>query len=790
MGNEQSTKDAVSDIISQWISDPKNNELITVRKTIPANEAKYAAAPDGLSAEIIEALNERGIEKLYSHQVESINHTLAGKNVVIVTPTASGKTECYNLPVLNEIIGGNGSALYLFPTKALAQDQLAELERWQLSLEKNIEAYTYDGDTSADRRRSIRKRANILITNPDMLHIGILPHHTRWASYFSRLKYIVIDEMHVYRGVFGSHFANLLRRLKRISDFYGSSPLFICSSATIANPVELASELIGERVELVDESGAPTHEKEVIFLNPPLINSELGLRANYLRVARTIARFFLQNMIQTLVFATSRMNVEIILKYLREDFRGLDKPDDFVKGYRGGYLPNVRRTIEKGLRDGSITGVIATNALELGIDIGGLDACILAGYPGSVASTWQQVGRVGRRGAGSVAILVAKSRPIDQFIVNFSDYFFGRSPEHGLINPDNLHILVDHLISAAFELPINSDEKFGDENLGEILEYLEEKGVLHRSGKNYHYVQDKYPAENISLRNIGSHNILVIDTTDGNKVIAEVDQDAAFRTVHENAIYLLEGSKYIVDKLDLDKGKAFVSQDDSDYFTVARTNSEVKVLASFDIAMYGPSPVEHGEIELSTETVGFKKIKFYTGENLGEEELDLPERTIQTTGYWFVIKEEITDSLDFTRAELIDGIMGIANVTHNIASLVLMCDSKDIGVSVGDRSCEWFVKKGAGEFRVSSKREDNKALKLDSIAVFEPAIYIYDNYPGGIGFSPVLFREHSGLLTKSKRLIEKCSCVDGCPSCVGPAEEIGIRGKEASLALLNALISV
>ena len=326
--------------------------------------------------------------------MESINHTLTGKNVVIVTPTASGKTECYNLPVLNEIIGGNGSALYLFPTKALAQDQLAELERWQLSLEKNIEAYTYDGDTSADRRRSIRKRANILITNPDMLHIGILPHHTRWASYFSRLKYIVIDEMHVYRGVFGSHFANLLRRLKRISDFYGSSPLFICSSATIANPVELASELIGERVELVDESGAPTHEKEVIFLNPPLINSELGLRANYLRVARTIARFFLQNMIQTLVFATSRMNVEIILKYLQEDFRGLDKPDDFVKGYRGGYLPNVRRTIEKGLRDGSITGVIATNALELGIDIGGLDACILAGYPGSVASTWQQVGRV------------------------------------------------------------------------------------------------------------------------------------------------------------------------------------------------------------------------------------------------------------------------------------------------------------------------------------------------------------------------------------------------------------
>ena len=790
MGNEKSTIDAVSDIISQWIDDPKNNELITVRKTIPANEAEYAATPKELSGKIVEALTERGIEKLYSHQVESINHTFAGKNVVIVTPTASGKTECYNLPVLNEIITGNGSALYLFPTKALAQDQLAELERWQLSLEKNIEAYTYDGDTSADRRSSIRKRVNILITNPDMLHIGILPHHTRWASYLSRLKYIVIDEMHVYRGVFGSHFANLLRRLKRICEFYASAPQFICTSATIANPEELASELIGNRVELVNNSGAPTHRKEVIFINPPIVNSELGLRANYLRVARTIARFFLQNMIQTLVFATSRMNVEIILKYLREDFKGLNKPDDFIKGYRGGYLPNVRRTIEIGLRDGSITGVIATNALELGIDIGGLDACIMAGYPGSVASTWQQVGRVGRRGSGSVAILVAKSRPVDQFIVNFPDYFFGRSPEHGLINPDNLHILVDHLISAAFELPIKSDEKFGNENIGEILEYLEEKGVLHRSGNSYHYIQDKYPAENISLRNIGSHNILVLNSSDGNKVIAEVDYDSAFRTVHKNAIYLLEGSKYIVDKLDLEKGKAFVSQDDSDYFTVARTNSEVKVLGTFDIAMYGASPVEHGEIEISIETVGFKKIKFYTGENLGEEDLDLPERTMQTTGYWFAIKEELTDSLDFTRAEIIDGIMGIANVTQNIASFVLMCDTQDIGVSVGDRSCEWFVKRGAGEYRVRGKGEDNKALKLDSIDVFEPAIYLYDNYPGGIGFSPVLFKEHSGLLTKSKRHIENCSCLDGCPSCVGPVGEIGIRGKESSIALLNALISV
>ncbi len=790
LASEPSVSDNIGDIISKWIDDPKNRELITARKTIPASDARYGDTPKGLNSIISDALSKRGIENLYSHQVESINLTLAGKNVVIVTPTASGKTECYNLPVLNEIMTGKCSALYLFPTKALAQDQLKELERWQAALENKLEAYTYDGDTSADKRRSIRKRVNILITNPDMLHMGILPHHTQWASYFSDLKYIVIDEMHVYRGVFGSHFANLMRRLKRICRFYSAAPLFICSSATIANPKELASELTGESVELIAVSGAPLPEKEVIFLNPPIVNSELGLRANYLRVARTVARFFLQNMIQTLVFATSRMNVEIILKYLQEDFTGLGKSGDFVKGYRGGYLPSVRRAIEKGLREGFVTGVIATNALELGIDIGGLDACIIAGYPGSIASTWQQVGRVGRRGSGSVAILVARSRPIDQFIVNFPDYFFGRSPEHGLINPDNLHILVDHLICASFELPISPSEKFGDEPLEEILDYLEEKGILHRSGGNYHYIQDKYPAESTKLRNVGPNNILIVNRSEGDRVIAEVDFDAAFRTVHKNAIYLVEGNKYIVESLDLDKGKAYVIQDDSDYFTVARTNSEVKVIGSFDIAMYGPSPVEHGEIELLIETTGFKKIKFYTGENLGEEDLDLPLRTIQTTGYWFVLKEEITDSLDFTRAEIIEGIMGIANVTHNIASLILMCDTKDIGVSVGDRSCEWFVKKGAGEYRVKNKGENSKAVKLDRIELFEPAIYLYDNYPGGIGFSPVLFKEHSGLLIKSKRHIENCSCIDGCPSCVGPVEEIGLRGKEASKALLNALISV
>ena len=778
----------IREVIDLWTESPENVAQMTIRKNVAAEKARYSDMPDGLNQVILDILAKRGIERLYSHQSEAISHTLSGKNVVVVTPTASGKTLCYNLPVLSEIMSNGGRALYLFPTKALAQDQLMELTRWQDKLEHPIYAYTYDGDTSGDKRSQIRKKAKILITNPDMLHIGILPHHTRWATFLSELKYIVIDEMHIYRGVFGSHFANLLRRLKRISKFYSATPQYICCSATIANPQELAQNIIDEDVVLVNNNGAPSSGKEIIFFNPPIVNPELGIRANYLRTAKTIARFFLKNMIQTLVFATSRMNVEIILKYLQEDFAGLNDLKDFVKGYRGGYLPSTRRAIEKGLRDGSLTGVVATNALELGIDIGGLDACVIAGYPGSIASTWQQAGRVGRRSGNSVVILVARSTPIDQFIINFPDYFFGRSPEHGLINPDNLHILVDHLICASFELPISPSESFGKENLADILQYLEEKGILHKSGEKYHFVQDKYPAAGISLRNIGSHNILVVDKSASDKVIAEVDKDAAHRTLFKNAVYLHEGNRYLVEELDLDKGRASVRQSGEDYYTIAISQTNVNVLGIFDVAMYGSSPVEHGEIELLSETTGFKKIKFYTGENLGEEALDLPIRKIQTTAYWFTVKEEITDKLNFSRAEIIEGIMGIGNVLVNVAALILMCDSSDLGVSVGDRSSEWFVNRRSNKIRVAKSIEEKEYLNLEKIDVFEPAIYLYDKHPGGIGFSPVLFREHSDLLLKSAKHIEKCQCPDGCPSCVGPMNEIGMRGKEAAQELLKALL--
>ena len=788
MDSTMSDSAQIREVIDRWTESPENRTQMTTRKKIDAVKAQYSDTPQGLDQLLLDTLSDRGIERLYSHQSESITHTLSGKNVVVVTPTASGKTLCYNLPVLSKILSSGGRALYLFPTKALAQDQLMELTRWEKTVGKPISAYTYDGDTSGDKRAQIRKKAKILITNPDMLHLGILPHHTRWATFLSELNYIVIDELHIYRGVFGSHFANLLRRLKRISKFYSASPQYICCSATIANPQELARNIIDEDVELVNNNGAPSSEKEIIFFNPPIVNPELGIRANYLRTARTIARFFLKNFIQTLVFATSRMNVEIILKYLKEDFAGLNNSDDFVKGYRGGYLPSTRRTIERGLREGNITGVIATNALELGIDIGGLDACVIAGYPGSIASTWQQAGRVGRRSGNSVVILVARSSPIDQFIINFPDYFFGRSPEHGLVNPDNLHILVDHLICAAFELPINPSEKFGKEDLADILEYLEEKGILHKSGENYHFIQDKYPAAGISLRNIGSNNILVVDKSANEKVIAEVDNGAAHRTLFKNAVYLHEGNRYLVEELDLEKGRATVRRSGEDYYTIAISQTNVNVLGIFDVAMYGSSPVEHGEIELISETTGFKKVKFYTGENLGEEDLDLPIRKIQTTAYWFTVKEAVTDKLDFSRAEIIDGIMGISNVLVNIASLILMCDRSDLGVSVGDRSAEWFVNKRSNKIRITKNVNEKERLNLEKMDVFEPAIYLYDSHPGGIGFSPVLFHEHSELLSKSAKHIAKCQCLDGCPSCVGPMNEIGMRGKEAAQELLKALL--
>src|SRR3954452_14811151 len=576
----------------------------------PARPPKFRAFPQLLNPALQSALAHNGIEHLYCHQASAVEHSLAGKNIVVVTPTASGKTLCYNLPVVHAILAEPGArAVYLFPTKALAEDQRLELQRLNEAVGGDLACHTYDGDTPSDARRSIRERANIVLTNPDMLHTGVLPHHTKWAKLFENLRYFVIDELHYYRGVYGSHLANIIRRLKRICEFYGSKPQFICCSATIANPNELAEALTSEPFELVDRNGAPSGEKYFVFYNPPVVNRQLGIRRSYLSETRRIAVELIRQNQQTLVFTNNRLATEILTTYLKDACSQLPFSHETVRGYRGGYLPKERRQIEGGLRNGEIRAVVATNALELGVDIGSLNTVVLAGYPGNIASTWQRAGRAGRRQSSSLAVLVASSAPLDQYIVEHPDYFFGRSPEEAHINPDNLEIFLNHLKCAVFELPVRDNEQFGKHDVAKACRYLsEDLNLLHRSGDCWHWVSDSYPADSVSLRAVTSDNFLVVDVTDDHRIIGEVDFPSALTTLHEKAIYLHDARQFQVERLDFDGRKAFVRQVDSDYFTDAIVYTQVSELAQFGSASSAAqvsAQAVHGEVRVKRQVVGF-----------------------------------------------------------------------------------------------------------------------------------------------------------------------------------------
>jgi DEAD/DEAH box helicase domain-containing protein len=787
--------------LNEWIARLKKNKSFNHSAAaiveIPAKAGDWEDYPDWVNPRLRMVLEKRGLGKLYRHQAQAVRFIRNGKDVVLVTPTASGKTLCYNLPVLQSILDEPQTrALYLFPTKALAQDQMHEIYSLITDLQADIKTFTYDGDTPDEARQAIRKQGHIVVTNPDMLHAGILPHHTKWQKLFMNLKYIVIDELHIYRGIFGSHFANVIRRLVRICRFYGADPVFVCCSATVANPREHAEKILERPVALLDKSGAPTAAKTFILYNPPLVNRELGIRQSAMTPARKIASDLIANDIQTIVFATSRLNVEVLTKYLKDKFvRANPKDDHFVTGYRGGYLPNLRREIESGLRTREVMGVVSTNALELGIDIGNLEACIMAGYPGSIASTWQQAGRAGRRTGRSLAILIARSNPLDQFIMENPDYFFALSPEHCRINPDNLLILLHHIKSAAFELPFEKGEHFGGENLEEFLRYLEEKGVLHRTNDRWHWAAESYPADEVSLRSINPENVVVVDTTETGKhrVIAEVDWDGAFTALHDDAIYMMESEQYHVDKLDLERKKAYVRKVDVDYYTDAMTYTNVRVIDSFDNHRAAGAIVEHGEVQVVRKVVGYKKIKFYTSENLGYGDVNLPEKDMHTTSYWFTIPRDSLKKLNFTPAEIIDGLAGLAYTLHHLAAMFLMADSHDIDRSLGDKSGEWFVSQGKTG-RVITSFNDGQREVVDAkagvrIDEFDPTIFIFDSYPGGIGFSELLYREHANLLSAARSLIEKCPCAYGCPSCVGPTLEVGKTAKEIVPQIVGLILT-
>lgn len=757
--------------------------VLTALRHFPAQAARYAAFPDDVDPRLRSVLQSRGLEQLYTHQRLAYDAVRAGGNTVVVTPTASGKTLCYNLPVLDTVLKDNDArALYLFPTKALAQDQLAELYSVVEALGADIGTFTYDGDTPQDARKAIRARARIVVTNPDMLHKGILPHHTRWARLFENLRYVVIDELHSYRGVYGSHLANILRRLHRLCRFYGASPQFLCSSATIGNPKELAEALTERPMTLIDDSGAPRGERYFAIYNPPVVNRQLGIRRSALGCARDVALSFLGKGLQTIVFAPSRLATEVLVTYLKEALETRAGSEGVIRGYRGGYLPIKRREIERGLRDGSVLGVVSTNALELGIDIGSLDVSVICGYPGSVASTWQQAGRAGRRMGTSVAVLVANSTPLNQFIAKNPDYFFGAPVEQARINPENLHILVNHVKCAAFELPFAADETFGKEDLSQILGFLEDEKLVHRAGDRWHWTSESYPADAVSLRSVSSDNFVVQDITREPRIIAEVDYDSAPAMIHEKAVYILEGQTFFVEKYDHKERRAHVREAEVDYYTDAITYTKVKILDSFEQEPFAQGRRNHGEVHVTSQVVGFKKIKFHTNENVGSGELQMPENEMHTTAYWLTVPREIMQALPYGLEERRDGIAALSYALGQMAALLLMCDRHDLGVALGDN--------GQGEARVE---RGLRRLRPDDAPVvaqdYEPHVFIYDNYPGGIGLSEPLYRLHARLLGQSLALIRACPCSSGCPSCVGPAGEVGSRSKAVALEILAAVAS-
>ncbi|MCX6826094.1 MAG: DEAD/DEAH box helicase [candidate division Zixibacteria bacterium] len=747
--------------LESFKNDPAISPNIARWEIIPAREGKYQDFPDYLAPHLVAILKKRGIDKLYSHQREAIDSITAGNDTVIVTPTASGKTFCYNLPVINAIMNNKSArALYLFPTKALAQDQLAELTGLIDKLDIDIRTYTFDGDTPQTARRLIRSAGHIVVTNPDMLHAGILPHHTKWIKLFENLQYVVIDEIHHYRGIFGSHLANVIRRLKRICEFYGSHPVFIICSATIANPDELAEKIIGRQVNLFDNNGAPAGEKHFIIYNPPVINRQLGIRKSALNESLILAERFINNKIQTIIFAQYRLQVEILLTYLRESFAKPFGRNIKVAGYRGGYLPNQRREIEAGLRSGEITGVVSTNALELGIDIGALDVSIICGYPGSISSVWQQAGRAGRRSGSSVTIFVANSSAINQFLAKHSSYLLSKTPEMGIIDPDNLIISANHIKCASFELPFQKSELFRPDGTAEVLDYLEAQNILRQTGGKYYWSSEIYPAEQVSLRSASPDNFVILNQSDNNHVIGDVDYYSASIFLHPEAIYLHDANQYQVTQLDWEGKKAYVKEVAVDYYTDAETKSDLKVLSVTNEKHVNDAILSWGEVTVTMVMVLFKKIKFHTQENVGSGNLLMPELELHTNAFWYAFPGDIRFRVQLEGESFGGALRGLANLLGKIAPLWVMCDPHDL------RS-------------ISQVRSPFSEL---------PTIYIYENIPEGVGYSEKLFNISDDLLRACLEQAEHCPCQGGCPSCVGPEMEVGEQGKEGTGRLLKYML--
>jgi DEAD/DEAH box helicase domain-containing protein len=868
----------LASLLDFWKRDRDTAPNLVAWRTLPPRPAQTHPFPPDLPVPVKQILIASGIHSLYSHQREAWTRARAGENIILSTGTASGKTLAYNLPVFATLLQDpSARALYLFPTKALAQDQHNNLQVLGSYLTPdawNLPPAIYDGDTPQKDRSAIRKNARIVLSNPDMLHTGILPHHTNWSDFFTNLRYVIIDEAHTYRGVFGSHVANVIRRLKRVANFYGANPQFILASATIGNPKELAEKLIEQEVHLIDNDGSARGPRHFIIYNPPLTDAALGLRKSSLLEGVRLAQDLITSNVQAVVFARSRRSVEIILRYLQGaqspdsspespliDYESLPNPESVIRGYRSGYLSTQRREIEKGLRDGTVKTVVATNALELGIDIGGLGAAILVGYPGTVASARQQAGRAGRGLESAAAVLIASASPLDQFLAHHPEYFFERSPEQALVNPDHLLILLEHVRCAMFELPFKKGEGFGAlprETIEEYLQFLVSNSEAHESHDKVFWMADQYPAANISLRSASPQGV-VLQTVleDRPQTIGTVDGESALWMVHPGAIYLHEAQSFFVKDLNLEDHIARLKPIESDYYTEPLRSTEVTVLSTsaqeilvppkiIGTLVSGESDSERsrsaggkswGELQVTTQVTGFRKRRWYTHENLGEEVLDLPPTDLQTTGYWVSLSEETISSLREAGAwtndpnnygpdwaKMRERVRARDKYTCQVCGMVESTRQHDVHHKTPFRAFTSFAEANRLENLTTlcpschHKVEQNVRMRsglaglayvLGNLAPLflmcdagdlgshvepvenqnfgQPTVVLYDLVPAGIGFSQKLFELHDELIARARELVSECPCEDGCPSCVGPGGENGYGGKQEALEILKEL---
>jgi DEAD/DEAH box helicase domain-containing protein len=843
----------VEAVTSSWLDSGVVRPCLALERLLPPRDAEHAPRP-ALHPALERALSARGIDQLYTHQVQAIGAALSGRHVAIATPTASGKSLCFHLPVLDRLVRDPGAtALFLYPTKALSRDQegslhalIKEAELGGAGSARPLGAIVFDGDTPGDVRQKAREKGRIVLTNPDMLHSGILPNHTKWAAFFQGLSFVVLDEMHTYRGVFGSHMAHVLARLRRILAFYGATPTFIGATATIGNPLAHASRLLGlpeGDIELVDRSGAPQSSRRVFVYNPPVVNAELGVRQSSLKAAVRLTADLVLARVPTILFGPSRNSVEVMLKYLRERTAsrlGAD-PQRAIMGYRGGYLPAMRREIERGLKAGEILCVVSTNALELGIDIGELDAVVCAGYPGSIAGTWQRFGRAGRRGRQAALVLVCSSGAVDQFLAQKPEYLLETGAEQALLDPRNTEILVQHLRCAAFEAPFAvsapgpnlsapspaSGESYGPLGTGEVrdaLEYLAQSGVLHARGGHYYYAGEAFPASHVSLRNVGWDNFVIIEqgsaasanessagepTTAGaakrERTIGELDFRAAHTMLHEQAIYQQDAEQYQVERLDFDNHKAYVRKVEPDYFTTALTYRTVTVLETFDerralgasSAASAPGVSDSlaaspstpsisqgfGDVKVVHKVTGYKKIKFFTHENAGYGDVHLPPMEMHTTRFWLSLSDALVDSFDVPRAHVVDALRGFGQALSAVAALSLMCDPKDLAATLGDGEPDEFEHEGPAE-----RAPVGRDVKLGHVGRRSPTLFLFDVQPGGVGLAEHIYHQAGRLIEEATSLITGCPCTAGCPACVGPTEDS--PRKRLSLELAKCLCAL